>query len=66
VIAPSGNIGEGAAIFESVHRTAPDIAGQGKASPTALLLRACMLLRHLGEIDLAERIEHACDDVIAS
>ena len=51
-IAPSGNIGEGAAIFESVHGTAPDIAGQGKANPTALLLSACMMLRYLGEIEL--------------
>ena len=65
-VAPSGNIGEGAAIFESVHGTAPDIAGQGKANPTALLLSACMMLRHLGEIDLAGRIEQACHDVIAS
>jgi isocitrate dehydrogenase (NAD+) len=64
-IAPSGNIGEGAAIFESVHGTAPDVAGRGKANPTALL-RACTMLRHLGEIDLAGRLEHACDDLIAS
>ncbi len=65
-IAPSGNIGESAAIFESVHGTAPDIAGQGKANPTALLLSACMMLRHLGELDLGGRIEQACYDVIAS
>jgi isocitrate dehydrogenase (NAD+) len=65
-VAPSGNIGESGAIFESVHGTAPDIAGQGKANPTALLLSACMMLRHLGEIDLAGRIEQACYDVIAS
>ena len=65
-VAPSGNIGESAAIFESVHGTAPDIAGQGKANPTALLLSACMMLRHLGAIDLAARIEQACYDVIAS
>ena len=63
-LAPSGNIGEGAAIFESVHGTAPDIAGQGKANPTALLLSACMMLRHFGEIDLAGSIEKACYDVI--
>ena len=64
-IAPSGNIGEGAAIFESVHGTAPDIAGQGKANPTALLLSACMMLRYLGEIELGARIEQACYAVIA-
>jgi isocitrate dehydrogenase (NAD+) len=63
-LAPSGNIGESAAIFESVHGTAPDIAGQGKANLTALLLSACMMLRHLGEIDLAGRIEKACYEVI--
>ena len=56
---PSGNIGESAAIFESVHGTAPDIAGQGRArpTPTALLLSACMRLRHLGEIDLADALQ---------
>jgi isocitrate dehydrogenase (NAD+) len=64
-IAPSGNIGETAAIFESVHGTAPDIAGQGKANPTALLLSGCMMLRYLGEIELGARIEQACHDVIA-
>ena len=64
-LAASGNIGESAAIFESVHGTAPDIAGQGKANPTALLLSACMMLRHLGEIELAARVEQACYEVIA-
>jgi isocitrate dehydrogenase (NAD+) len=64
-LAPSGNIGESAAIFESVHGTAPDIAGQGKANPTALLLSACMMLRHLGEIELTGRIEQAYYEGIA-
>ena len=49
-----------------MHGTAPDIAGQGKANPTALLLSACMMLRHLGEIDHAGRIEQACYNVIGS
>ena len=49
-----------------MHGTAPDIAGQGKANPTALLLIACMMLRHLGEIDHAGRIEQACYNVIGS
>ena len=48
------------------HGTAPDIAGQGKANPTALLLSGCMMLRHLGEIDLAGHLERACYEVIAS
>ncbi len=64
-LTPSGNIGEeGVAIFESVHGTAPDIAGQDKANPTALLLSACMMLRHLGMSDHADRIEGATLGVI--
>ena len=60
-LTPSGNIGEaGAAIFEAVHGTAPDIAGQDKANPTALLLSAVMMLRHLHLFDKADRIEKAC------
>ena len=64
-LTPSGNIGEnGAAIFEAVHGTAPDIAGQDKANPTALLLSAVMMLRHLHMPDKADRIEKACFDTI--
>ena len=64
-LTPSGNIGEaGAAIFEAVHGTAPDIAGQDKANPTALLLSAVMMLRHLHMFDKADRIERACFDTI--
>ena len=44
-VTPSGNIGLQGAIFESVHGTAPDIAGHDKANPTALLLSAVMMLR---------------------
>ena len=47
-LTPSGNIGEKASIFESVHGTAPDIAGKDLANPTALLLSSCMMLRHMG------------------
>jgi len=64
-LTPSGNIGEnGAAIFEAVHGTAPDIAGQDKANPTALLLSGVMMLRHLQMSDKADRIEKACFDTI--
>lgn len=64
-LTPSGNIGEGgSAIFEAVHGTAPDIAGQDKANPTALLLSAVMMLRHLNMFDYARRIEQACFDTI--
>ena len=52
-----GNIGIGGAIFEAVHGTAPDIAGQDKANPTALLLSGVMMLRHLDMNDHANKIE---------
>lgn len=42
------NIGETASVFEAVHGTAPDIAGQNKANPTAMLLSGVMMLRHMG------------------
>jgi len=45
-LTPSGNIGSGAAIFEAVHGSAPDIAGKGLANPTALLLSSLMMLRY--------------------
>lgn len=63
-VTPSGNIGKGGAVFESVHGTAPDIAGKDKANPTALLLSACMMLRHMQLSEYADRIEKACLDVI--
>ncbi len=58
-VVPGANIGERAAIFEPVHGSAPDIAGQGKANPTALLQSAIMMLHHLGEHERAERITKA-------
>ncbi|MCA9293879.1 MAG: NADP-dependent isocitrate dehydrogenase [Phycisphaerales bacterium] len=58
-LAPSMNIGDDAIMFEAVHGTAPDIAGQDKANPTALLLAAVMMLRHFGMFDTAMAIEHA-------
>jgi isocitrate dehydrogenase (NAD+) len=64
-LTPSGNIGENnAAIFEAVHGTAPDIAGQDKANPTALLLSSVMMLRHMNMYDHAGKIEKACFDTI--
>ena len=65
-IAPSGNIGERAAIFEPVHGSAPDIAGKGIANPTATVLSAAMMLDHLGEIRVARVIEEAVDRVLES
>jgi isocitrate dehydrogenase (NAD+) len=59
-LTPSGNIGEdGAAVFESVHGTAPDIAGKDLANPTALSLSACMMLRHMGLDPYADKIRRA-------
>ncbi len=58
-LAPGGNIGRDAAIFEPVHGSAPDIAGKGIANPGAMILAACMLLDHIGEQEKAERIRAA-------
>ncbi len=58
-VVPGSNIGEKAAIFEAVHGSAPDIAGQNKANPTALLQSAVMMLQHIGEYEKAERITKA-------
>ncbi|ELT96367.1 hypothetical protein CAPTEDRAFT_153631 [Capitella teleta] len=63
-ITPSGNIGEGGAIFESVHGTAPDIAGEDKANPTALLLSSVMMLRYLNLGSYANRIERAAFETL--
>ena len=63
-MAPAGNIGTDAAIFEAVHGSAPDIAGQGKANPLALMLSAAMMLDHVGLQDKAKRMRDAIDDVL--
>ncbi|GMV54955.1 MAG: isocitrate dehydrogenase [Betaproteobacteria bacterium] len=60
-LAPGANIGEQAAIFEAVHGSAPDIAGQGIANPTALLLAAGMMLDHVGRQELGDRLRAAID-----
>ena len=57
--APGANIGEHAAIFEAVHGSAPDIAGQGVANPLALLLAAALMLDHAGQADLGTRLRAA-------
>lgn len=61
-LAASGNLnptGKFPSMFEPVHGSAPDIAGQNKANPTAAILSAAMLLRHIGELAAAERLEAA-------
>ena len=63
-LAPGANIGEGAAIFEAVHGTAPDIAGKGVANPGAQILAACMMLEHIGQRACAQRIRTALEQVV--
>ena len=63
-LVPSGNIGEDVAVFEAVHGTAPDIAGQHLANPTALLISAVLMLRHLGENETADRVIAALSAVL--
>jgi isocitrate dehydrogenase (NAD+) len=58
-VVPGANLGTEAAIFEAVHGTAPDIAGQNKANPTAFLMSAILMLRHLELSALADRIDAA-------
>ena len=64
-VAPGANIGEKAAVFEPVHGSAPKYAGQNKANPTALILSAALMLRHLGETAAADVVETAVRDVVA-
>jgi len=63
-MAPGANIGANAAIFEAVHGSAPDIAGQGKANPVALMLAAAMMLEHVKRQDLARRLRTAIDQTL--
>ncbi|HET8996060.1 MAG TPA: isocitrate/isopropylmalate family dehydrogenase, partial [Acetobacteraceae bacterium] len=60
-MAPGANIGRDAAIFEAVHGSAPDIAGQGIANPLALLLAAGLMLEHIDCAPLARRLRSAID-----
>lgn len=64
-LAPGANIGKEYAVFEAVHGSAPDIAGQDKANPTAEILSAAMMLDHLGELEAADRIRRAVQAVYA-
>ncbi len=58
-LGPSANIGEHGAMFEAIHGSAPDIAGQDVANPSGLLLAGVMMLVHLGQADAAERVHNA-------
>src|SRR6476661_3373935 len=63
-MAPAGNIGKDAAIFEAVHGSAPDIAGKGIANPLALILSAAMMLDPVGEQEKAKKMRDAIDGVL--
>ena len=65
-VVAGANIGENGAVFEAVHGSAPDIAGQNKANPLALLQSAVLMLRHIGETSAATRIHDAIAKVLAS
>lgn len=65
-IVPGANIGEDIAIFEAVHGSAPDIAGQNKANPTALLQSGVMLLKHLDLCDEASKVEEALIETLSN
>ena len=64
-LAPGANIGEFGAVFEAVHGSAPDIAGQGIANPTALMLSAVQMLNHIGERAAAQKMHDAMLAVFA-
>jgi isocitrate dehydrogenase (NAD+) len=64
-VVPGANLGIESAVFEAVHGSAPDIAGQNLANPTALLLSSLLMLRHIGEDDAAARIQRALEQVLA-
>lgn len=63
-VAPGANIGKEMAVFEPVHGSSPSIAGQNKANPTALILSASMMLKHIGEAEAGNRLYNAVINVI--
>jgi len=64
-LAPGANIGEGIALFEPTHGSAPKYTGQNKVNPMAMMLSGVLMLRHIGEIKAADRLEKAIATVIA-
>ena len=65
-IAPGANLGDGIAVFEATHGTAPKYAGQDKVNPGSLILSAEMMLRHLGWTEAADQIIHAMEKTISN
>lgn len=64
-VVPGSNVGDDCAVFEAVHGSAPDIAGQQIANPLALIMSGVMMLRHLGETDAARKVRAAYDAALA-
>ena len=65
-VAPGANIGEELAVFEAVHGAAPSIAGRGIANPTAMIQTSVLMLKHLGERDIALKVQSALERLLAS
>jgi isocitrate dehydrogenase (NAD+) len=63
-VVPSANLGKEIGVFEAVHGSAPDLAGRNVANPMALLLSAVLMLRHIGEGDMADRVNEALAKVL--
>jgi len=61
----AANVGDDSAMFEAVHGSAPDIAGQNKANPIAILLSSLMMLEHIGQTRTARKIRQAIYDTLA-
>ena len=64
-LAPGANLGDDIAVFEATHGSAPEFAGLNRVNPMAMMLSGVMMLRHLGEVEKAERLEGAIAAVIA-
>ncbi|MEN9240050.1 MAG: isocitrate/isopropylmalate family dehydrogenase, partial [Thermostichales cyanobacterium SZTDM-1c_bins_54] len=64
-VAPGANIGDGLAVFEAIHGSAPKYTGQNRVNPTALILSGVLMLDYLGETAAARRLEQAVQTVIA-
>ncbi|HYN36313.1 MAG TPA: isocitrate/isopropylmalate family dehydrogenase, partial [Actinomycetota bacterium] len=63
-VAPGGNIGDEAAVFEPTHGSAPKYTGQNKVNPMAMMLSGVLMLKHLEEMDAADRLESALAAII--
>jgi isocitrate dehydrogenase (NAD+) len=63
-VVPGANLGDGCAVFEAVHGTAPDLAGKDTANPLALILSAELMLRHIGEAGAAARLRGGVETVL--